>query len=407
MQTASPTLKRSLSAPLIAFYALGTILGAGIYALVGKVAGSAGLYAPVSFLLAAVVALFTGLSYAELAARFPRSAGAALYVQEGLHWPLLSLIVGLLVVATGVVSAATLTHAFAGYLHVFVAWPDVWVMSGLVVAMGLVAIWGIGESVRIAATITLIELSGLFTVLWAGRGTVAELPARLAELPPMDGGVVAGVVLGAFLAFYAFIGFEDTANVAEEVIDPARNIPRAIIGSLVIATLLYMSVALVAVAALPLQELVASRAPLALVYERATGGSANFIAAVSLFAVVNGAMIQIIMASRVLYGMSREGWLPGFARLHARTRTPVLATVVVAAIVLALSLWLDIVVLAKATSFIILLVFALINVSLLRVQRRMPAPLGVRSYPAWVPALGIATTLGLVIFQVVFLWRGA
>ena len=407
MQTASPTLKRSLSAPLIAFYALGTILGAGIYALVGKVAGSAGLYAPVSFLLAAVVALFTGLSYAELAARFPRSAGAALYVQEGLHWPLLSLIVGLLVVATGVVSAATLTHAFAGYLHVFVAWPDVWVMSGLVVAMGLIALWGIGESVRIAATITLIELSGLFTVLWAGRGTVAELPARLAELPPMDGGVVAGVVLGAFLAFYAFIGFEDTANVAEEVIDPARNIPRAIIGSLVIATLLYMSVALVAVAALPLQELVASRAPLALVYERATGGSANFIAAVSLFAVVNGAMIQIIMASRVLYGMSREGWLPGFARLHARTRTPVLATVVVAAIVLALSLWLDIVVLAKATSFIILLVFALINVSLLRVQRRMPAPLGVRSYPAWVPALGIATTLGLVIFQVVFLWRGA
>ena len=407
MQTASPTLKRSLSAPLIAFYALGTILGAGIYALVGKVAGSAGLYAPVSFLLAAVVALFTGLSYAELAARFPRSAGAALYVQEGLHWPLLSLIVGLLVIATGVVSAATLTHAFAGYLRVFVAWPDVWVMSALVIAMGLIALWGIGESVRIAAAITLIELSGLFTVLWAGRGTVAELPARLAELPPVDGGVVAGVVLGAFLAFYAFIGFEDTANVAEEVVDPARNIPRAIIGSLAVATLLYISVALVAVAALPLQELTASRAPLALVYERATGGSANFIAAVSLFAVLNGAMIQIIMASRVLYGMSREGWLPGFARLHARTRTPVLATMVVAATVLALSLWLDIVVLAKATSFIILLVFALINLSLLRVRRRMPAPLGVRSYPVWVPALGIATTLGLVIFQVVTLWRGA
>lgn len=407
MHTASPTLKRSLSAPLIAFYALGTILGAGIYALVGKVAGSAGLYAPVSFLLAAIVALFTGLAYAELAARFPRSAGAALYVQEGLHWPLLSLIVGLLVIATGVVSAATLTHAFAGYLRVFVAWPDAWVMTALVAAMALIALWGIGESVRIAAVITLVELTGLFTVLWAGRGAVAELPARLSELPAIDGGVVAGIVLGAFLAFYAFIGFEDTANVAEEVTAPARNIPRAIIGSLAVATFLYMSVALVAVAALPLQELVASRAPLALVYERASGGSPNFIAAVSLFAVVNGAMIQIIMASRVLYGMSREGWLPGFARLHAGTRTPVLATVVVAAVVLAMALWLNIVVLAKVTSFIILIVFALINLSLLRVQRRMPAPHGVRSYPAWVPAVGIATTLGLVVFQAISLWRGA
>lgn len=407
MHAASPPLKRNLSAPLIAFYALGTILGAGIYALVGKVAGSAGLYAPVSFLFAAVVALFTGLSYAELAARFPRSAGAALYVQEGLHWPLLSVVVGLLVIATGVVSAATLTHAFAGYLRVFVVWPDAWVMTALVAAMALISLWGIGESVRIAAVITLIELTGLVTVLWAGRGAVAALPARMAELPALDGGVIAGIVLGAFLAFYAFIGFEDTANVAEEVVAPARNIPRAIIGSLVVATFLYMSVALVAIAALPLHELVASRAPLALVYERASGGSANFIAGVSLFAVVNGAMIQIIMAARVLYGMSREGWLPGFASLHARTRTPVRATILVAAIVLTMALWLDIVVLAKVTSFIILIVFALINVSLLRVQRRMPVPHDVRSYPAWVPAAGIATTLGLVLFQVISLWRGA
>lgn len=407
MHTASPTLKRSISAPLIAFYALGTILGAGIYALVGKVAGSAGLYAPLSFLLAAIVALFTGLSYAELAARFPRSAGAALYVHEGLHWPLLSVIVGLLVIATGVVSAATLTHAFAGYLAVFVTWPDAWVMTALVAAMGLVSLWGIGESVRIAAAITLIELSGLLTVLWVGRGAVANLPARMAELPAFDGGVIAGIVLGAFLAFYAFIGFEDTANVAEEVTDPARNIPRAIIGSLIAATLLYISVALVAVAALPLSELIASRAPLALVYERATGQTANFVAGVSLFAVVNGAMIQIIMAARVLYGMSREGWLPGFARLHARTRTPILATVVVTAIVLALSLWLDIVVLAKATSFIILIVFALINISLLRVQRRAHAPYGVRGYPVWIPALGVATTLGLLLFQIVNLWQAA
>lgn len=407
MPTASPMLKRSISAPLIAFYALGTILGAGIYALVGKVAGSAGLYAPLSFLLAAVVALFTGLSYAELAARFPRSAGAALYVQEGLHWPLLSLIVGFLVIATGVVSAATLTHAFAGYLRVFVAWPDAWVMTALVVTMAVIALWGIGESLRVAAVITLIELTGLVAVLWVGRGAFAALPERMAELPAIDGGVAAGIVLGAFLAFYAFIGFEDTANVAEEVTAPARNIPRAIIGSLIVATLLYMSVALVAVAALPLQELIASRAPLALVYERASGGSPNFIAAVSLFAVVNGAMIQIIMASRVLYGMSREGWLPGFARLNARTRTPVRATLVAAAIVLALALWLDIVVLAKATSFIILIVFALINLSLLRVQRRTPAAHGVRSYPAWVPAVGVATTLGLVAFQAVTLWRGA
>lgn len=405
----SHELKRSLSFPLISFYAIGTILGAGIYALVGKVATSAGVFAPWSFVVAAVVALFTGLAYAELASRFPRSAGAALYVQEGLHVPALSVLTGFLIILTGVVSAATLASAFVGYLEVFVQAPAAWVITALVIAMGALAAWGIGESVKVAAVITLIELAGLGTLLYAGSGVLSDLPARWHELaPPFSLDAWQGIALGGFLAFYAYIGFEDTANVAEEVQEPARNIPRAIILSLLVATLLYVAVALVAVLALPLAELTQSRAPLALVYARTSGNSPAFIALISLFAVVNGAMIQIIMAARVLFGMSREGWLPGFAHIHVRTRTPLRATFVVTLAVLVLALWLNLVVLAKLTSFVILMVFALIHFSLLRIKRRNAAPpRGAIVFPVWVPLLGLATTLGFLILQSVSLWRAA
>ena len=402
-------LKRSLSFPLIAFYALGTILGAGIYALVGKVAGPAGLYAPVSFLVAAAVAALTGLSYAELAARLPRSAGAALYVHHAFPWRALAVVVGLLVMLTGIVSAATLANAFVGYLEVFFAAPRLVVITVLVVAMGALSLWGIGESVRVAAAITLIELMGLAVVLAAGVDSLATLPARWHELvPPVDAGVWQGIVLGGFLAFYAYIGFEDTANVAEEVQNPQRNLPRAILLSLALATVLYVAVALVAVLSLPLNELTGSNAPLALVYERTSGRAPTFVALISLFAVVNGAMIQIIMAARVLYGMSREGWLPGFARLHPRTRTPWVATGVVIAAVLAFALGSNLVMLAKITSFVILVVFAGVNSALLRVKlKREPAPAGVRSYSVAIPIAGVATTVALIAVQTLSLLRAA
>ena len=226
-------------------------------------------------------------------------------------------------------------------------------------------------------------------------------------MPPADAGVWRGILLGAFLAFYAFIGFEDMVNVAEEVKDPGRNLPRAILLTLAIATLLYMLVAVAAVLALPAAELAHSDAPFALLYTRATGRPPTAISVISLFAVVNGALIQIIMASRILYGMSREGWLhAALGRVHPVRRTPLLATALVTLAVLALALWLPLVTLARATSFITLVAFSLINLALLRIKRRTPRVAGAPCYPLWVPLIGFLTSSGFVLFQVVHYLAG-
>jgi amino acid transporter len=401
-------LKRAISLPLLTFYGLGTILGAGIYVLVGKVAGVAGMYTPLAFVIAALLAVFTGLSYTELAARYPKSAGQAVYVERGLGVRALALLVGWLVVVIAIVSGAAMVNGFVGYLGVFVSIERGWVITALVLALGALAAWGIRESVAAASVITLIEVAGLLLIIIVAAPALATMPVRLAELvPPADARVWQGVVLGAFLAFYAFIGFEDMVTVAEEVRDPERTLPRAILIAVALSTALYLSVALVAVFAVTPPELAASDAPLALVYESATGGSPTLIGAISLFAVVNGALVQIVLASRVLYGMSREGWqYAGFGRVHPRTRTPLLATAAVTAALLFLALWFPLVPLAKAASFLVLVLFALMNLSLLRIKRREPRPAGVRTVPMWVPVAGLLTTVTFVVFQLYQLVRG-
>jgi len=395
------TLKRSLSLWLITFYGLGTILGAGIYVLIGKVAANAGLYAPVSFLVAALLAGFSAFSYAELSARFPKSAGEAVYVEEGLHLRGLSILVGGLIILTGIVSAATIANGFVGYLHVFVTIPDWLAISAVVLGLGALAAWGIRESVLAATAITLIEVGGLLFILAVAGGSLGQLPERLPELlPPLQAGIWQGILLGAALAFYAFIGFEDMVNVAEEVKNPERNLPRAILLALGISTLLYLLVSLTAVLSLPPEELAVSRAPLALIYSHTTGGSPVVISLISLFAVVNGALIQIIMSSRVLYGMSRAGWLhAALGNVHPFTRTPLLATALVTLVVLTLALWLPLETLARITSFIILIVFSLINLSLLRIKRRDPRPAGVRVIPGWIPWAGFLSSSAFVLYQ--------
>jgi amino acid transporter len=395
------TLKRALSLGPVTYYGLGTILGAGIYVLVGKVAGQAGLYAPLSFLAAGVIAAFTAFSYAELAARYPHSAGPAVYVREGLGLRWLARLVGALIVLSAVVSCATLVSGFAGYLDVFVSLPHWAVITALLAALTGLAAWGITESVRAASIVTLVEIGGLLLIIATSGASFATLPQRLPELlPPLQRETWEGIFLGAFIAFYAFLGFEDMVHVAEEVEDPQRTLPRAILLALALATLLYLLVAVAAVLTLPPATLAKSSAPLAEMYQRATGDAPLLISLISLFAVTNGALIQIIMGSRVLYGMSRQGWLPPpLGRVSARTRTPLLATAVIALGALALALWLPLVTLAKTTSFLLLLVFALVNLSLLRVKRRIPAVAGVRCYPAWVPLAGLCATLGLIAFQ--------
>ncbi|HEX7954659.1 MAG TPA: amino acid permease, partial [Burkholderiales bacterium] len=212
------TLRRSLSLPLITFYGLGTILGAGIYVLVGKVAAAAGMYAPISFVLAAITAGLSAFTYMELCSRFPLAGGAAVYAQEGLGLRWLSILVGFLIVLSGLVSAATITRGFVGYFQVFFDWPAWWIMVATVVTLGALASWGIAQSVTAAAVATVIEIAGLVLVIAVAAPALGDLPARLPELlPPFDVVPWEGIALGGFLAFYAFIGFEDMVNVAEEV----------------------------------------------------------------------------------------------------------------------------------------------------------------------------------------------
>jgi amino acid transporter len=396
-------LKRGLSLWLLVFYGLGNILGAGIYVLIGKVAGSAGLFAPVAFLVASLVAAFTALSYAELVARYPLSAGEAVYVQKGLGLPALSVLVGLLIVLMGAVSAATIARGFVGYLDILIEVPDALAITLLVLVLAATAIWGIIESVRIAALVTLIELLGLGLVLAVAGDSLFTIPERLPELvPPMQPVIWQGILFGAFLAFYAFVGFEDMVNVAEEVRNPVRNVPLAILLALGVTTLLYAAVSLTAVLTVTPQQLAASDAPLATVYQQATGSKPVALSVISIFAVVNGALIQIIMGSRLLYGMSRQGWLPAlYGRVWRKTQTPVAATLATAGIVLVLALWLPLVTLAKSTNFLVLVVFSLVNLSLLRIKWRDPHPAGLRVMPQWIPAGGIVASLGLLLFQVI------
>jgi amino acid transporter len=397
------SLKRSLSLPLITFYGLGTILGAGVYVLIGKIAGIAGIYAPFAFLLAAIVAFFTAFSYAELSARYPLSAGAALYVEKAFSRRWLSAILGWSVVLTGIVSAGTMVNGFVGYLNIFIESPPWLSITVLVVGLGLLASWGINESVITAAVITLVEVFGLILVLFMAGDSLSELPERWQELiPPLSRSVWLGIALGAFLAFYAFIGFEDMVNVAEEVKNPSRNLPISILLALGIATVLYILVAVVAVLALPVDLLAKSDAPLASIIEHKVGHSPVTISLISLVAVVNGALVQIIMASRLVYGMSCQRLAPGlFNEVNQRTRTPIRATVLITLLILVLALWLPLVTLAKATSFIILVVFAVVNLSLFYLKLRGESnPHGVVNYPIWVPIIGFLLCLGLLILQV-------
>jgi len=405
---ASNELKRSLSLPLITFYGIGTILGAGIYVLVGKVAGYAGMYTLLSFLLASVLAGFSAFSYAELSVRMPKSAGEAVYIEHGFRRRSLAVLVGVLVVLVGVISTATLTHGFAGYLAVFVDWPAVWVIITVIVLMVAIVVWGIGQSVWLATVMTVAEIIGLLIILWVARDSFAQLPVRSSELwPAWDAAIWSGVLLGAFVAFYAFIGFEDIVNVAEEVRHAERNLPRAIIIALLVTTLFYVLIAMVSILAISPAQLADSDAPLAMLYQHLTGQPATVITIISLASVLNGALIQIIMASRVLYGMGKQAWLPTcLASVNGVTHTPVIATLLVGGLILLFAIALPLLSLAKLTSFITLIIFSLINAALWRIKCRDGSE-GIQfTVPLWVPVCGFVSSFIFLIFQFVYFVKG-
>lgn len=396
------SLKRVITLPLLVFYGVGTILGAGIYALTGKIAGVSGFYAPIAFLFSALIAAFVAFSYAELSSRYPKSAGEAVYVEQAFKQPWLSCLVGWGIIATGIVSSAVMARAFYAYLQIFISLPDSLAVLLFVVLISTLAASGISFSVRFAALVTVIEISGVLLVLYVSRNHLYSFSERWQELiPPLSWEIWQAIISGAFLAFYAFIGFEDMVNVAEEVIEPEKNLPIAIIIALIVTTVFYVLVSLAAVLSLPLEKLANHSAPFALIIKENSQIPVELITLISLIAILNGALVQMIMGARVMYGMAQKNLAPSFlATIHPKTQTPVFATLCCALLVLVIAWWLPITSLAKLTSLIILLIFALVNLSLAIIKFKQPEKRveGI-DIPLFVPIIGFLLCLGFIFLQ--------
>jgi APA family basic amino acid/polyamine antiporter len=395
------SLKRTLSLPIVTLYGLGNILGAGIYVLVGKVAGVAGYGTTMSFLVAMFVAGLTAFSYMELSGRYPVSASVSVYLHKAFGKRWLSVLIGLAMVAGGIASAAALAHGFSGYLNIFISVPTIVASVGLLIVVGLLAAKGIGESAVVAALFTVIEITGLLLVIWAGRSALAQIsPGDFVAIDPTLG--LSGVVAGAFLAFYAFIGFEDMVNVAEEVKNPRRTMPLAILFSLIASTVLYLLVVIVSIAIVPPAELATSSAPLSMVYEKSGASFVGILSLIGITAAVNGVVVQVIMGSRILYGLSKQGWLrPELSRINKTTKTPIVATALIVGLMIIATVLLPLVSLAKVTSLLVLSIFSLVNASLFVIKRRQKIHDGYITVPIAIPALGVVTSGGLIFYQLI------
>ncbi|HAW6258809.1 TPA: amino acid permease [Legionella pneumophila] len=388
-------LKRTLSLTLLAFYGLGTILGAGIYALVGEVAKEAAQFTPLSFLIASIIAFFTAISYAELSSRLPLSAGSALYVRRAFQQRWLSGLIGWIVVLTGVISAATLSHGFVKYFQLFLPLPPSLIITILVVILSGVAVWGIRESATLILLMTLMEVGGLLMIIYYGRYSLASIDIQSFSFPHSFD----GALIGAFIAFYAFIGFEDMVNTAEETINPEKTLPKAIFLALISATILYVVVAWVIVSTIPSHTLVKTDMPLIEII-KLQGQSPLLFSIIALISITNGILVQIIMASRLIYGMANQQNAPQiFSSVYSKTQTPVHSTLLVFLMILLFAYALPITTLAKLTSSIILCIFIIIHASLIKIKLTEKKPTNAISFPIVFPMISILLTLAFLIIQ--------
>ena len=400
-------LRRALTLTHVVLYGLGVTIGAGIYVLVAVAASRAGMHAPIAFLAAGLLMGLTGLSLAELAVRMPVAAGEAAYARAAFRSERVAALVGFVCIAMSLVSAATISVGAAGYIRVFIPLPDKVLIGAVVLAMGAISGRGILKSVSFAGLMTLIEIGGLAMVIVAGFLFEPDIVARLPEMIPLsaDAGIWSGIFTASLLAVFAFIGFEGIVNIAEEVKDPSRTLPRAIIYTLVISSILYVLVMWVALIAVGPAELAASNAPIALVFERLTGATPRIMSAIAIIAILNGIVVNIIMASRIFYGLSRQGALPRvFGSINSATQTPLFSTAVSVGIILFFSLLFPIAQLADLSARLTLAMFALINLALVWIKRREDSnPKHEFRCPHWVPLAGFVCCLLFVLFDFVIL----
>jgi amino acid transporter len=386
-------------------YGLGVTIGAGIYVLVGIAAGRSGMHAPLAFIGAAMVMSFSAASFAELGTRMPVSASEAAYVKAAFGREWLSLGVGLLVVATATISAATISVGSAGYVAVFVPAPAPWIITGVVLAMGVVACLATVQSVTFAGIMTLVEVGGLVLIIVAGLGQGTSVVTRIPEVWPAASDANAWIGLGgtALIAVFSFIGFEHLVNVAEEMKQPNRTLPRALFLTLGLTALIYAMVVWIAVTSVPPEELARSPAPLALVFERLTGMPLMTMGAIAIVATLNGIIVHMIMIARVIYGLADQGNLPkALTQLNSLTHTPLFATAIGIGAILALALAVPLAGLAALTARFTLIVFVIVNLALIRIKIRNEAPpVGAFICPRWVPFAGLVSSVLLLVVDLV------
>jgi amino acid transporter len=378
---------------MLLFFVLGDILGGGIYALVGEVGGEVGGAIWAAFALALGLALLTAGSYAELATKYRHAGGAALYAERAFGSRLVAFLVAFAVMASGVTSAAALSRAFGGdYLATFVDLPEVAVAIGFLLLIAAVNYRGILASVRLNVGLTLVELGGLLLIvaiaiaaLTAGEGD----PGRALEFRG-DTALPLAILGGAALAFYALIGFEDSVNLAEETSDPRRSYPLALFGGIAVAGVIYVAVTVTASMVVPTGELAASSGPL---LEVASEGPLSVddrvFSAIGLLAIANGALINMIMVSRLLYGMAREEVMPvSLARVGETRRTPWLAIAASTALAAVLACTGDLESLADTTVLLLLAVFVVVNLAVIVLRRDVVGHDHFR-VPLALPVLGV------------------
>jgi basic amino acid/polyamine antiporter, APA family len=393
-------LNRVISQKMLLVFVVGDVLGAGIYALVGTVAAETGGAIWTAFTFALVLAIFTAFAYAELVTKYPHAGGAAVYVHGAFRQPFVTFMVAFTVMASGITSAATLSRAFAGdYFSEFLDVPVIPVALAFIVVVALINFRGISESVKLNMGLTAIEVTGLAIIIFIGVvalfGGDGE-PERNFEFAS-DSSVPLVILGGAALSFYALIGFEDSVNVAEETRNPARAFPRALFGGLLIAGFIYFLVTFTASMVVPTGDLEGSDGPLLeVVRQGPVDVPTKLFSGIALLAVMNGALINMIMASRLIYGMARQGIVPRpLATVHPRRLTPYIAIIFTTALAMALIVLGDLSDLAATTVTLLLLVFIAVNISVLVLRRDHVAHEHFVT-PSWIPVVGIVVCLGLL-----------
>ncbi|WP_033050703.1 APC family permease [Pseudomonas sp. Ant30-3] len=406
--TSSVPLRRAITGSMLFLFILGDVLGAGVYALAGTIAGEVGGAIWIPLLIALFFAMLTAGSYAELVTKYPHAGAASVFAEKAFKSPMISFLVGFCMLAAAVTSAAGLSLAFAGdYLAAFISVPPHLAALAFLVVIALLNARGIKESLGANLLMTVVELSGLILVIvaaaWYFQTGEADL-GRSLEFKPGVSPTLA--VLGAaLLAFYSFVGFETSANLAEEIVDVRRVYPRALFAALLTAGVVYMAVGIAASAVLPMDKLVQTSAPL-LEVVRASGLNIppRLFAFIALVAVANGALLTMIMASRLTYGMACLGLLPSpLAKVLPNRQTPWVAIIVTTVVAIALTLTGTLATLAETVVLLLLFVFMSTNVAVLVLRRDTVEEAHFR-VPTWVPVLAIISCLLLLSQQSLETW---